>query len=395
MPHNDHKNIVFAGPSGTGKTSIINQYVGRDLNEFEQSTLGCQTTYLNKMTIQEVGGNPRFKAFHKMSYKDAQAIVLVAHAMTTTQDMDDYIQDIPDNAHVYLVINCGEKSLECNQEQLDQLKADIELQLKRNILGHLHVNGGTQELFQKINAGYTIQKQPEPQTKSVVIKHGNNELIPYQKEPGFYARHKNAIQMGILIFIGLAALTVATLGFGGVLAGLGATLLLAAKIASSIVGGLFLTGVVGGLILKIRNCFKSSDDTAAKMRKEMEQNSGLDEENSFESTYKKAMASLDENATSTPPTRSRNNSRKNSISNSHEDMGEDIGDIMDDLLEVETMQPTHYSSSLFPSTESTDLSEQDAEDIFAELQEKDPLDDDYPQDIFKGVKGGTPPTMIL
>ena len=78
--------IVLIGESGVGKTSIIYQFIDRNFQEDQQTTIGgtfaakkvkCSNGKILKLEIWDTAGQERFRSVTKIFYKDANAAILV------------------------------------------------------------------------------------------------------------------------------------------------------------------------------------------------------------------------------------------------------------------------------------------------------------------------------
>ena len=74
--------VVVAGCSGSGKTSIVNQYVYGTFDEDTQSTIGIEFSHKNvegetKIAFWDTAGQERFQSMTSSFYRNAHAVMFV------------------------------------------------------------------------------------------------------------------------------------------------------------------------------------------------------------------------------------------------------------------------------------------------------------------------------
>lgn len=74
--------VVVAGSAGSGKTSIVNQYVYGTFDEYSQSTIGIEFSHKDvdgetKISLWDTAGQERFMSMTGSYYRNAHAVMFV------------------------------------------------------------------------------------------------------------------------------------------------------------------------------------------------------------------------------------------------------------------------------------------------------------------------------
>ena len=125
--------IVLIGESGVGKTSIIYQFIDKNFQYDQQTTIGgtfatkkvkCSNGKILKLEIWDTAGQEKYRSVTKMFYKDANAAILV-YDITSQNSFDGlknyWVKEVKESSEKNVILAIlGNKSDLFEREQVDE-----------------------------------------------------------------------------------------------------------------------------------------------------------------------------------------------------------------------------------------------------------------------------------
>jgi small GTP-binding protein len=148
--------IVFLGENATGKTSIIQRYISKSFNEYNEPTIGAAFSGLKKfinekqlhVEIWDTAGQERYKSLASMYYRGAEYAIIVFD-MTINNSFDsikNWLIDLESNSascHVIIVGNKIDLEVKVDQNYIAEF-------MNKNKLEYYEVSAKTGENIEEL-----------------------------------------------------------------------------------------------------------------------------------------------------------------------------------------------------------------------------------------------------
>jgi small GTP-binding protein len=157
-----HK-VILLGPTGVGKTSLINSYVSGDFNDATKPTLGLG--YVAKVVdacgepvpleIWDTAGQERFRSLSQLHFRDSSAVLLVFRIIdkSSLDDLNSYVKALAEQTNampaLFVVGNMVDRDAE-RAVEFDQGSAFATKILAEYFETSAKTGDGIKDLFMKV-----------------------------------------------------------------------------------------------------------------------------------------------------------------------------------------------------------------------------------------------------